>query len=138
MTQDPRETMTPDAELGALLRTAEGEPPLDQVDWEGLRSSIVGRAELSLARRRTRSAPLGRWTRRLVPVAAAASVVLAVWVGFPGADPITPLSATEAAVRAEEVFQADVSEEEFRHLCSGRAKADALLLVAVEGAGGID
>jgi hypothetical protein len=136
MTQENNE-MYRDPEIAAALRMIEREPPVAEVDWEALRSSIVARAELPLAQRRTRSARLHRWTRPLVPLAAAASIALAVWVnGAIGPAPISnPIAegSTESfapAVTPEDVFQADVTEQEFLLLVSGRANTDDLLRVA--------
>ena len=124
-----------DPEIAAALRMVERDPPLDEIEWDALRSSIVARAELPLARRRTRSARLSRWTRPLVPLAAAASIALAAWIG--GAVGPVPSSAPVAevapAVTPEDVFQADVTEQEFRLLVSGRANTDALLELALQG-----
>ena len=136
MIQEDNE-MYRDPELAAALRMIESEPPVAQVDWEALRSSIVARAELPLAQRRTRSARLHRWARPLVPLAAAASIALAAWVnGAIGPSPVSnPIADGNGefvapAVTPEDVFQADVSEQEFRLLVSGRANTDALLLMA--------
>ena len=130
--------MLRDPEIAAALRLVEAEPPLHEVDWEALRSTIVARAELPLAQRRARSARLARWTRPLVPLAAAASIALAVWVNGLGAPEspiaeVTPEAAAPAAGSLEDVFQADVSEQEFRHMVSGRANAGDYLMVAIEG-----
>ena len=130
-----------DPEIAAALRMIEAEPPLAEVDWDALRSTIVARAELPLAQRRTRSARLARWTRPLVPLAAAASIALAVWVnGLGHTDPGTAPIAADAeseivapTATPEDIFQADLTEQEFRHVVSGRATADALLLVAIDG-----
>jgi len=135
MRQEEKE-MQPDATLGAALRWMEGEPPMDQVDWEALRSSIGRRAELPLAQRRTRSARLRRVIRPLVPLAAAASVALALWagdrMGQPGGGaPFAERAAAVESVSAEEVFQANVSEQEFQLMVSGHDNADALLLIAL-------
>lgn len=126
-----------DPELEAALRLIESEPPFDEVDWSALRSSITARAELPLARRRTRSARLARWTRPLVPLAAAASIALALWITGPFGELANPIASgapdvVVPAVSPEDVFQADLSEQEFRNIVSGRANADALLLLAVE------
>jgi hypothetical protein len=130
-----------DPEIAAALRMIEGEPPLADVDWEALRSAIVARAELPLAQRRTRSARLARWTRPLIPLAAAASIAMAMWAnGLRAPEPVTaPIADGNAEIVApavttvEDAFQADVTEQEFRLLVSGRANADALLMVALDG-----
>ena len=135
MMQEEKEILR-DPEIAAALRLIDSEPPLQEVDWDALRSSIVARAEMPLARRRTRSARLARWTRPLVPLAAAASIALAVWVNGLRA-PEAPIAegtgdAVTPATSVEDVFQADVSEQEFRHLVSGRANASDYLLVAID------
>jgi hypothetical protein len=129
-----------DLELRAALRSVEAEPPVGQVDWDALRTSIVSRAELPMARRRARSARLPRWGRPLVPFAVAASIVLALWFhGFsPQPDLGTPIADGAPAftvpfLSAEDLFHADLTDQEFQHLVSGRAHSDALLLVAVGG-----
>ena len=125
-----------DPELAEALRLIESEPPLDQVDWSALRTTIGSRAELPLARRRTRSARLARWTRPLVPLAAAARIALALWFTGPARELIRPVAdgaeRVVPAVTPEEIFQADVSEQEFQNIVSGRANADALLFLAVD------
>ena len=142
MMQEEKEILR-DPDIAAALRMIEAEPPLDEVDWESLRSAIVARAELPLAQRRTRSARLANWTRPLVPLAAAASIALAVWVnglGVPDSAtaPIAEgnVEAIRPAVTPEDVFQADLTEQEFRLLVSGRANAEEILLVALENTDG--
>lgn len=137
MTHEPMNDAARDREIEAALRLAESEPPFDEVDWSALRSSITARAEMPLARRRARSARRARWTRTFVPLAAAASIALALWVTGPFGELATPVArgapdAVVPAVSPEDVFQADLSEQEFRNIVSGTADADALLLLAVE------
>jgi negative regulator of sigma E activity len=139
MTYEENNEIERDPELAAALRLVEPEPPFAEVDWEALRLSVVARAELPLARRRTRSARLSRWTRPLVPLTAAASVALALWfTGQRGTQQTTTAAvahsgpaAVAPSVTPEDVFQADVSEQEFQNMVSGRANPDALLLVAI-------
>ena len=94
-----------DPALGRALREAEGEPPFDQVDWEGLRARIAASAELPLARLRHEdaappapavhapaAAPRLRFRRPLVPIAAAAGIAAAALFGAlrfgPAGDPV--------------------------------------------------
>ena len=135
----------PDPQLRAALRDAEAEPPLQDVDWSGLRSSISAAAALPLARRRhallggrtgaaVRPArPATRWLRSLAPLAAAASIAVAVWAGSgrPGLTP-APAPVAEASASVEDVFRPDLSEQEYRQVISGRDNADALLLIAID------
>lgn len=131
--QDP----TPDPALAAALRSLADEPPLESVDWERLRTSIAARAELPLARLRARGSDrpvparaAARLARPLLPLAVAASVALAVWVGTAGEPP-----AAESAARlpVEEAFRPDLSEQEFRLLVSGGTDPEALLRLALDG-----
>ena len=127
-----RETpeLTPDPELGAALRSLEGGPPLESVDWEHLRRSIGARAELPLAQRRTRQGKRGAplW-RPMIPLAAAASIALAVWMAGERSSPET---SPEERLSAEEVFHPDLSEQEFRLLVTGRSDPEVLLLIALD------
>lgn len=134
-----KEDIQQDPELGFALRLVEPDPPFAEVDWDALRSSIVARAELPLARRRTRSAQISRWMRPLIPLAAAASIAMAVWmadspsnVGAPIADNSADLVAP--SVSAEDLFQPELSDEEFRTLVNG--ESDMLLRFAVSGGEG--
>lgn len=121
-------TTAPDPELSAALRSLEGEPPLESVDWESLRRSIRMRAELPLARRRAGQVRRQRMWRPMIPLAAAASIALAVWLGGTGSTERT----TEGRLSAEEAFHPDLSEQEFRLLVSGRANPEELLLIALD------
>lgn len=132
MTDHATGPLEPDPRLGAALR-ALGEPPLEEVDWEGLRERARRGAELPLAaRQRAARAPAPRpWARRLLPAAAAASLALGVWLG--AASDRAPGTAPAVAVdEAEAVLRADLSDQEFRSLVSGRAEAESLLLLAAE------
>ena len=129
---------TPDPQLAAALRSLEAEPPLESLDWERLRGTLRERAELPLARRRGRAAagrvgdagrPRSRALRPLLPLAAAASIALAVWLGTGSG---SPEGAPPAPLTAEEVFGPDLSEQEFRLLVSGGGDPEALLLIALD------
>ena len=67
-----------DEALAALLRQAEGDVPLRAVDWDALASRIAR----SLAGRATISwwSYADRWSRRMLPIALAASLLGAVWL----------------------------------------------------------
>lgn len=127
--------VAPDPELRAALRLVESEPPLEEVDWDALGSSIRARAELPLARRRAeaegaraRSGAARAW-RPLIPLAAAASIALAVWLGG-GED--SPESAPVEPVSAEEAFRPDLTEQEFRLLVTGRSDPEGMLRLALD------
>lgn len=126
---------TPDPRLAAALRSLD-EPPLESVEWERLRGAIRSRAEMPLARLRGRAAGgrapaprAGRVLRPLLPLAAAASIALTVWVAA-GGDPREPGPAPR--LPEEEVFRPELTEQEFRLLVSGDADPEALLLIALD------
>lgn len=128
--------LEPDPVVGAALRWAEGEVPMDEVDWVAMRTNIRGRAALPLARRRALEATSPRWVRPLVPIAAAASIAVLLWTGaldFGGAATVDVAPVTVTAVNQPTIREAllsDVSEQEFRLLMAERNDADELLLIA--------
>lgn len=123
--------LRPDPMVGAALRWAEGEVPLEEVDWGAMRSTIRSRAALPLARRRESARP--RWSRRLIPLAAAASMAALLWAGGVGRDgPASPAVAAGSAhqISIQEALLADMSEQEFRLLVADRNDPDDLLMIA--------
>lgn len=122
--------------LAAALRWAEGEVPMDEVDWASLRSNIRERAELPLARRRALQTVSQRWLRPVVPLAVAAGLAGVMWFGVyqagAPADPsLAPAQVTEsAAATFQEVLLSDVSDQEFRSLMGEHFDSDDLLLIA--------
>lgn len=122
--------------LAAALRWADGEVPLDEVDWNSLRSSIRERAELPLARRRALQTVSRRWLRPLVPLTVAAGLAGVMWFGVyeagAPADPsLAPTQVSEnTAATFQEVLLSDVSDQEFRSLMAEHFDADDLLLIA--------
>ncbi len=129
----------PDPRLASALRSLGEEPPLESVDWEALRVSVAARAELPLSRLRKRAGAepfpargraAARVPRPLAPLAAAAGIALAVWLGTGGDG--APDALAPGRVSAEEVFQSNLSEQEFRLLVTGGADPEALLLLALE------
>ncbi|HET8655598.1 MAG TPA: hypothetical protein VFL93_08810 [Longimicrobiaceae bacterium] len=125
----------PDPEISAALRAIEGDPPLAEVDWSALQRSISARAELELARRRSRRRAR-RWIAPLLPLAVAAGVAGVAWLGgggHPGARPeqagVAALPA-DPSVTPEQALATDLSDQDFRLLVSGRSDPDGLLLIA--------
>lgn len=121
-----------DPELREALGALDPAPTLGEADWDAMRARVREGAALPLARRRA-TGRLGRpvlhWT---VPAAAAAGLAALVWTGLPGrGEPDSLAVRVGPSASAEEVFQADLSEAEFRHVVSGRAETDALLQIAV-------
>ncbi len=76
-----------DAQLRAELAAALPEPPVDEVDWEGLRQSIARNAELRLARLRAGGRARtwweyeAGWAARALPAAIAAAAALVLLLG---------------------------------------------------------
>jgi hypothetical protein len=125
-----------DGTLGAAFAELRQDVPQD-VDWQALHAAINQRAELVLARRRRRytiSVP-----RPLIPLAAAASIALALWTGptlmarflNQGAAEVATTSDTDDILR--QAFGDDLTDQEFNLLVTGRANPEALLAVAVGG-----
>jgi hypothetical protein len=129
-----REELERDPYLAACLRAAEGDAPMDEVDWAALRGSIEARAELPLARLRKRHRP-ARWRRPVVSLAAAAALAAVALVGGldrgPAPAPVqTGTVAVTPGVSIEEAMRSDLSDQEFGLVASGRTNADALLQIA--------
>ena len=130
------EELRPDPLIGAALRWAEGEVPVDEVDWDAMRSNIRHRAQLPLARRRALEAASPRWLKALLPVAAAAGLASIVWIGgfggqesaTPGAAPMSIGPASSASI--QEALLSDISDQEFRVLVADRNDPDELLMIA--------
>jgi hypothetical protein len=136
MSRDVRqEQRIADPVLAAVLADLRADVPAD-VDLDELRRSIVARAELVMARKRARWR--GFLPRPLVPIAAAASIALALWAG-PGI--VGGFTSNEQQLEfAAEIDQeqilidalgSDISEQEFRLLVTGRANPEALLAFVI-------
>lgn len=127
--------LRPDPLIGAALRWAEGEVPLDDVDWSAMRTTIRSRAAMPLARRRSARRGVSRWIRPLIPIAAAASVAMVVWTGGigrggPTGPAVQQTAAAASQITIQEALLTDLSEQEFRVLVSARTDADELLMIA--------
>ncbi|HEX8359707.1 MAG TPA: hypothetical protein VF613_06365 [Longimicrobium sp.] len=122
------EEITRDPALAALLREAAPEPPLDDVDWERLRGAVSARAELPLARLRRDAAP--RWTRRWLPLGAAASIAAAAFaVALRTSPDPAPLPVEER--RLVEAIVAESLPANVDQMISGDAAEGALMEAAV-------
>lgn len=120
---------TRDPALGALLRGAYGDPPVEAVDFAGLQARIRAQAELPLARARKQAAPSRFRLRALVPMAAAASVAVGLFAaGQLRAPAATPLSAEERA--ALEQIDASFSSHVEPYV-TGAADSEALFAAAI-------
>jgi hypothetical protein len=128
ITRDP----APDPELREVLGSLD-RPPLQEVDWERLRTSVNARAELPLARRR-RAASGTRWLRPMLPAAAAAALAVVVTTQLFRTEP----QGVEMANGdwgfhpvVEEVLGTSISEAEM-DLLFGQVSADMLVVAAVD------
>ncbi len=122
------EEITRDPELASLLRGAAPEPPVDDVDWERLRGAVSARAELPLARLRRDAPP--RWTRRLLPLGAAAGIAAAAFgVALRPAPAPEPLPGEER--RLVEAIVAESLPANVDQMISGDAAEGALLEAAM-------
>jgi hypothetical protein len=120
------------AEVMAELRGEAG----PDIDWDGMHASIMRNAELPLARRRARGRSFG--TRSFAPVAVAASIAFALWVG-PGvyeevflAPPTLEIADNVTNVDEDVLMRAltsDLSEQELLQLVNG--SPEMLLAVAI-------
>ncbi len=121
------EEITRDPALAALLREAAPGPPMDDVDWDRLRGAVSARAELPLARLRRGAPP--RWTRRWLPLGAAAGIAAAAFgVALrPAASP-APLPVEER--RLVEAIVAESLPANIDQMISGDAAEGALLEAA--------
>ena len=131
--EDPQHRIDPlVAAALAELRTE----PAAQPDWERMHRSILDRAGPILARRRFRR--VAAVARPLIPLALAASIAFALWLGPEMLiDRPDPATSTASAVDLEdeavlvEALLGDLSDQEFRMMVTGRANPEALLAVAV-------
>ncbi|HEY8485694.1 MAG TPA: hypothetical protein VIL13_13855 [Longimicrobiales bacterium] len=121
-----------DEALREALRAALPEPPLEEVDWEGLHGRIMANVRPWFARapRRQWWEFLAGWAGRGVPVAASAAAAAAVVVGFglvsavgdQGGEVVVP----PAGAVVEEELATALPEGVYRLLAS-EAGEDALL-----------
>jgi hypothetical protein len=137
MTMDDRRDRIADPVLADAFEGLRAERP-DCPDWERLRRSINERAALPLGRRRRgRTAGLRRASRALVPLAVAAGVAYALWMGPSVIDEVlTPEPGLELASDFDDdmlvhALGGDLTEQEFRLLVTGRANPELLLAFAI-------
>ena len=131
MNQEPLEPAEP--ALRSALRSAYGSVP-EQVDWDGMAARIGAAAAFRLAQRRPRDGwqhTAARWSRRAVPMAAAASVMLALGIALaPGSSSDSMLASD--TVMLEEVMAVAASDGLPSDLALASAQ-DAFLAVMLSG-----
>lgn len=144
---DP-EPLERDPEVRELLAAAGAEPRMDDAEWGELRRRIGAGAAPALAERRAR---IRRTRTVLGGLALAASVAALLFlpsaprVPAGAGSPAEPLAGTPSGARPEgepelavggltvdELFDADMTDEEFRTLLEGGPNVDALLMIAAE------
>ncbi len=132
MSIQDRQDRISDPLLASAMEDLRAEATYD-VDWDRLRSSITERASLPLARRRAQHRSFA--TRSFVPIAVAASVAFALWIGpsiyedvVDGA-PIAGYAANVDDDLLMEALTADLSEQELLRLVNG--SPEVLLSVAI-------
>lgn len=133
MSRHQGENSVADPVLRAVLEELRAEPQ-PVVDWEVLRSTIGKRAAPALAKRRSRR--FVRLPRQMVPLALAAGIAFALWLGPDVIQDRLQPAGTEIATTWDEeeiLLQAlgDLTEQEFRLLVSGRAHPELLLAFAI-------
>jgi hypothetical protein len=128
-----RQDMISDPLLATAMEDLRAEATYD-VDWDRLRSTIVDGAALQLARRRAHRRSFA--VRSFVPIALAASVAFALWIGPTIYDRVmdpAPAAGYAANVDDDVLMQAltaDLSEQELLRLVNG--SPEVLLAVAIE------
>ena len=127
--------LQPDPLVGAAMRWAEGEVPMEEVDWSAMRTNIRERAALPLARRRALRVASPRWVKPLLPIAAAASIAVLMWtgsieIGGPSTVDVAPVTVSTGP-SIQDAILSDLSDQEFtRLLVSDRNDPDDLLMIA--------
>jgi hypothetical protein len=104
-----------DDALAAALRAAVPQPPMDEVDWDGLHARITAAAApLTEASPPVWWQPLAGWSPRGIPMAAAATVLLMLGAAAIGTAARDGLDVTPARISFE-----TVEEELVRGLAIG-------------------
>lgn len=132
MNNEPLEPADP--KLRSALRSAFGSAE-DQVNWDAMAARIADAAVFRLARRRPRGGwqhTAARWSRRAVPLAAAAAVMLALGVALAPDGAGTDATFASDTVRLEEVMAVAASDGLPTDLAVGSAQ-DAFLAVMLNG-----
>lgn len=132
MNQGPLDPAEP--ALRSALHSAYGSVE-DQVDWDAMAARIGDAAVLRLARRRPRSGwqhTAARWSRRAVPLAAAASVMLALGIALAPEGSTTDATLANDTVMLEEVMAVAASDGLPTDLAVASAQ-DAFLAVMLNG-----
>jgi hypothetical protein len=123
--------------IDPLLEAAYAElraEPVPEPDWDALRSSISRRTNPVLSRRKVRR--LVHTSRPLVPFAIAASLAFGLWIGPAQVrEMMGPQTAVAIEMDAEAIMDhamnAELSDQEFERLVTGRADPAAFLVSAM-------
>ena len=123
-----------DPQLRSALHAAFGSAE-DQVNWDAMAARITDAAVFRLAQRRPRGGwqrTAARWSRRAVPLAAAASVMLALGIALAPDGSGTDATLANDTVMLEEVMAVAASDGLPADLAVGSAQ-DAFLAVMING-----
>ena len=143
-TRAENERMESDIEVREMLTALGGEPPMEEMDWRQLRRRIGAAAAPTLAAQRARMRRTRTALGGLALAASSAALLLLpaaprAPAGPAGSAPEGPVGAqpggnpmTAGGITLDELFDADLSDEEFRALLEGGADVDALLMIAAE------
>jgi hypothetical protein len=134
MNQEERQERISDPVLAAAMAELRAEVPHD-VDWDRLRRSITGSAEMTLARKRM--ARRVHLPKSLVPLAAAATIAFSLWMGPAWLESMRQTAEQQANLElsTEQMLEQALDAEtdaEFEFLVSGGAHSDAYLAMAVD------
>lgn len=131
---DVRHDPPRDPELGAILGALGDDPGAARM--EALRASVRARAALPLAARSLRPGWMdvaARWSRPVLPLAAAAGVALALLAGtLPAPAGGTGELAVAELPYLEDALSGGIPDAEYQLLSGSGAGADALLQLAVQ------
>ncbi|NJD09043.1 MAG: hypothetical protein FIB01_00910 [Gemmatimonadetes bacterium] len=124
------------AEEEQALHAVLAAPELNDEDWEALHARVTAACQLPLARRRpamrSRRAGTFWWLRPVLPLAAAALLLIIFRLPFGGGERSGEAGQAAASSAAERALLADVSDAEFAQLVAAGEDAESLLLMAVE------
>jgi hypothetical protein len=137
----PPDELRPDPRLALELHAVLGDPPVDAIDWERAYAMLAGRAAPVLDRLRRGATAIvptwwdvaARWSRALVPLAAAASIALVALLRFTtgGDDPLASEATAQSVATLETVFATSAGTEEMAPLFLGEQTNEAYLHAAL-------
>lgn len=134
MNEEERQEWISDPALAAAMAELRTDVPHD-VDWDRLRRSINGSAEMTLVKKRM--AQRVHLPKSLVPLAAAATIAFSLWMGPAWLETMRQSAELQASAdpstdqMLEQALEAE-TDAEFEFLVSGGSRSDAYLAIAVD------